>query len=347
MRQAQDILTAVAMAHPGSGARRDGYRSRWVIVVAFLLLCQCANMALAQFTGPSIASSASVNLPMPPTTDPAILFPASREIHLEHGDLLTVHLYGTADYAPTARVSLDGAIQLPLIGLVHVEDLTLHEAQDLIAGRLTTAGMYRDPQVSIQIIESPNQLVTITGELHAVVPIAGQKRLFDVLAAAGGLTVTSSHTITINRPGVTQPIIVDLGTNPATSALSNVPIFAQDTIVVARVGVVYLLGAFKTQGPIPLQQNSPLTLMQAAAIGGGAGFEGKSNDLRIIRTVGLERKVVTVDLKKIFNGKAPDPVLQTDDIVFLPTSAMKAAIKGGGITTALGIATAAIYATQF
>jgi polysaccharide export outer membrane protein len=346
MRQQQDTLTAVVMARR-SREHRDGFRSRWIVVMMVLLLCQGAGSALAQFTGPSIGSSASVNLPMPPTTDPAILYPGSREIHLEHGDLLVVHLFGSIDYAPTARVSLDGAIQLPLIGLVHVEGLTLHEAQDLIAERLRNAEMYRDPQVSIQILESPNQVVTITGELHGIIPVFGQKRLFDVISAAGGLTMTSSHTVTINRPGVAEPIIVDLGTNPAKSALSDVPIFAQDTIVVARVGVVYLLGAFRTQGPIPLQQNSPLTLMQAAAIGGGPGFEGKSNDLRIIRTVGLERKVVTVDIKKIFNGKEPDPVLQTDDIIFLPTSAMKAAIKGGGIQTLLGIATTALYATQF
>jgi polysaccharide biosynthesis/export protein len=347
MRQRSN-LTAVAMAGDGRCARRGGSPGKWLVVMTVLLLWSYGGSALAQFTGPSLGSSASVNLPLPPTTDPAILYPGPREIHLEHGDLITVHLYGTADYIPTARVSLDGSIQLPLIGLVHVEDLSLHEAQDLIAQRLTDAGMYRNPQVSIQITESPNQVVTITGEMHGLIPmVGGQKRLFDVLAAAGGLPVVASHTITINRPGVAQPIIVDLGTNPATSALSNVPIFARDTIVVARVGVIYLLGAFKTQGPIPLQQNSPLTLMQAAAIGGGPGWEGKSNDLRIIRTVGLERKVVTVDIKKIFNGKAPDPVLQTDDIVFLPTSTMKAAIKGGGISTLLGIATTAILSLQY
>jgi polysaccharide biosynthesis/export protein len=335
------------MAHHVRGPRKNGFRGSWLVVMTFLLLCHCTGSALAQFTGPSLGSSASVNLPMPPTTDQAILYPGPREIHLEHGDLITVHLYGTLDYMPTVRVSLDGSIQLPLIGLVHVEGLTLHEAQDLIAQRLANAGMYRDPQVSIQITESPNQVVTITGELHGIVPmVGGQKRLFDVLAAAGPLPVTASHTITINRPGVAQPIIVDLGTNPAMSALNDVPIFAQDTIVVARVGVIYLLGAFKMQGPIPLQQNSPLTLMQAAAIGGGPGWEGKANDLRIIRTVGLERKFVTVDIKKIFNGKAPDPVLQTDDIIFLPTNAMKAAIKGGGIATTLAIASTLLYATS-
>jgi polysaccharide export outer membrane protein len=346
VRQKQETLTLTAIAHNAPGVRRCGVRGSWLL--GLMLLWQCAGSAVAQFTGPSLGSSASVNLPMKPTTDPAILYPGPREIHLEHGDLLTIHLYGPSDYLPSARVSLDGSIQLPLIGLVHVAGLSLHEAQDLIAERLTAAGMYRDPQVWIQVVESPNQVVTITGELHSVVPIlGGQKRLFDVMAAAGGLSVTSSHTITINRPGVPEPIIVDLGTNPAMSAYSDVPIFAGDTIVVSRVGVIYLLGAFRTQGPIPLQQNSPLTLMQAAAIGGGPGFEGKLNDLRIIRTVGLERKVVVVDLKRIFNGRDPDPVLQTDDIVFLPSSAMKAAIKGGGIPTTLGIATTLLYATAY
>jgi polysaccharide export outer membrane protein len=348
VRQKHETLTLIAIAHDVPGVRRGGVRGSWLLGLIALVLWQCAGSAVAQFTGPSLGSSASVNLPMKPTTDPAILYPGPREIHLEHGDLLTIHLYGPSDYLPSARVSLDGSIQLPLIGLVHVAGLSLHEAQDLIAERLTAAGMYRDPQVWIQVVESPNQVVTITGELHSVVPIlGGQKRLFDVMAAAGGLSVTSSHTITINRPGVPEPIIVDLGTNPAMSAYSDVPIFAGDTIVVSRVGVIYLLGAFRTQGPIPLQQNSPLTLMQAAAIGGGPGFEGKLNDLRIIRTVGLERKVVVVDLKRIFNGRDPDPVLQTDDIVFLPSSAMKAAIKGGGIGTTLAIASTLLYASAY
>jgi polysaccharide export outer membrane protein len=348
VRQKQETLTLIAIAPTVPGVRRRGVRGSWLVGLIALLLWQCTGSAVAQFTGPSLGSSASVNLPMKPTTDPAILYPGPREIHLEHGDMLTVHLYGPSDYMPSARVSLDGSIQLPLIGLVHVAGLSLHEAQDLIAERLTAAGMYRDPQVWIQVTESPNQVVTVTGEMHGVIPmVGGQKRLFDVMAAAGGLSVTSSHTITINRPGVPEPIIVDLGTNPATSAYSDVPIFAGDTIVVARVGVIYLLGAFRSQGPIPLQQNSPLTLMQAAAIGGGPGFEGKLNDLRIIRTVGLERKVVVVDLKRIFNGRDPDPILQTDDIVFLPSSAMKAAIKGGGIGTTLAIASTLLYASAY
>ena len=120
-----------------------------------------------------------------------------------------------------------------------------------------------------------------------------------------------------------KPIVVDLGTDPARSAQADIQILPGDKILISRVGVVYVLGAFRLQGAIPLQQTSPLTLMQATALSGGAGFEGKFEDLRIVRTVGLTRSVVTVNIKRVLDGKDPDPVLQADDIVFLPPSAFQ------------------------
>lgn len=312
----------------------------WIVVLALYLV----PAAKAQFSGPAVSAASTLNLPVKPTTDPAILYPVHRDIVLGQGDLLSIHLYDSADYSPVVRISLDGTVQLPLIGSLHLAGLTMQQAESLIAQRLTSAGMYRNPQVNIQLTESPNQVVTLSGEMHGVIPVAGQKRLFDVLSAGGGLPSTASHVITINRPGVPQPISIDLGTDPAKSELANVPVFGGDTVVVSRAGVVYLLGAFKSQGPIPLQQNAPLTLMQAAALGGGAGFEGKLSDLRIIRTVGYGRKVVHVNIGKVMNGKAPDPILQPDDIVLLPTSAMKAAIKSGGIATLTGIGSLMVIA---
>jgi polysaccharide biosynthesis/export protein len=56
-------------------------------------------------------------------------------------------------------------------------DLTLQEAQTAVADQLSSAGMFLNPQMTIQIMESPNQIVTLTGEVHAVVPIVVQKRL--------------------------------------------------------------------------------------------------------------------------------------------------------------------------
>jgi polysaccharide biosynthesis/export protein len=320
-------------------------------------ICVCAVVTLiafamqpygaeAQFNGPALGASTTVNRRVTPTTDPSILYPALKDIRLGTGDLIAVHVYGFTDYSPTVRITLDGTVQLPLIGTVQVQGLPLHEAESLIAQRLTSAGMYRDPQVTIQLMESPNQVVTLTGEVHGVIPLVGERRLYDVISAAGGLPPTASHVITINRPSMDQPIVVDLGTDPARSNLANIPVFAKDTIVVPNVGVVYVLGAFKMQGAIPIKQNAPLTLMQVAALSGGAGFEGKYNDLRLIRTDGTDRKVVKVDIKRVVNGKDPDPVLQAEDIVFLPTDAMKGAIKSGGIGTLLGLASILIVAVR-
>jgi polysaccharide biosynthesis/export protein len=357
MRERHDTLAT------GEDRLRTGSRGIWTVFVMFLAMALSVRYAEAQFSGPALGIDTPVNPPVTITTDPAILFPANRDVYLWKDDLIAIHIYQSTDYSPAVRIGLDGSVQLPLIGTVQLEGLTVHQAQDLIAQKLVNAGMYRDPQVTIQITESPNQIATVTGELHGLVPILGQRRLYDVLAAAsgggggfgsavttvvvggGGLPPTASHIITINRIGVAQPITVDLGTDPAKSTSANIPIFPRDTIVVPRVGVVYLLGAFKTQGAIPLQQNSPMTLMKVAALTGGAGFEGKQGDLRIIRSVGLTRQVVRVDMKKVLNGQAPDPVLQGEDIVFLPSSAMKAAIKNGGIGTLLGIVSILLIAT--
>jgi polysaccharide export outer membrane protein len=360
MRQGYDKLRADGTTE---GMLRAGRRGTSLIVAMLLLAAVCGRFAEAQFSGPAVGPATQINPPVTITTDPAILYPGSRDIYLGQEDILTVHLYGNLDYAPTVRVAIDGTIQLPLIGSLQVQGLTVHQAQDLIAEKLVNAGMYRDPQVSIQMVESPNQIATVVGELHGIVPILGERRLYDVLAAVGGggglsptsttvvvggggLPATASHIITINRFGSPEPITVDLGTDPAKSSHADIPIFARDTIIVPRVGVVYLLGAFKTQGAIPLQQNSPMTLMKVAALSGGPGFEGKFNDLRIIRSVGLTRQVVRVDIKKVINGQEPDPVLEAEDIVFLPSSAMKAAIKSGGISTLLGIASILILAIK-
>jgi len=324
--------------HRASGFQ---FHTIWLVLLASFAIG--SPFAQAQFSGPALPSSSAVNLPPVLTTDPAVLYPGNREIRLGPSDLLVVHIYGSVDYNPAVQVSLDGSIQLPLIGNVHVEGLTIHQAERKIADMLISAGMYRDPQVSIQLTESPNQNATLSGEVHGVVPIRGQIRLLDVMAAAGGNPQTASHILTINRPGVDQPIVVDLGTNPARSDKADIPIFPGDTIITPRTGVVYVLGAFKTQGAVPLQQNSPLTLMQLAAMSGGPGWEGKSGDLRLVRTVGTERTFVKVDLKRIMAGKDPDPVLQVDDIVFLPSSAWRSAIKNGGLGTVFGITNLLLY----
>lgn len=306
-----------------------------------MALLAMAPMACAQFAEPAL-SPAPAHL----TTDRRLLFPAPPDVQLAPGDLVQVHVFEQPDYSPSVRVGVDGDILLPLIGAVQVKGEPLAGAQRIIAARLREAGIYLDPQVTLQLMEGPSAVATVSGEAHGLIPIVGSRRLLDVLSLAGGLPATSSHVITIARVGAAQPLVVDLGTDPLRSDFANVPIFPGDTIIVSRIGLVYVVGAFHQQGSIPLTQYSPLTLTQATALSGGITFQGKYNDLHLIRTVGDKRSVVKLDIQRILYGKDPDPILQANDIVFLPDSALKASIGNGSIPTLLGVVSLLISVTR-
>lgn len=265
-----------------------------------------------------------------------MLYPGE-DFTLSPGDLISVHLFMEPDYTATVRVGMDGTVHLPFIGNVPVQGLTVATAQALIGERLSAGQFYKNPEVIIQVIDTVNGSVLITGEVHGQVPVTNERSLREVLLTAGGLPATASHTVKIVRPGVAEPIIVELGPDLAASSAANVPVRPHDIIQISRANVVYVLGAFQRQGAIPLDQATPLTLLQCAALSGGINFEGKYDDLRLIRTVGTERKVVEVDIKKIRDGKASDPILQANDIVFLPTNDMKAVLKSLGIGGVLGL----------
>jgi polysaccharide export outer membrane protein len=314
-----------------------GLRSTKVALAA-LLLTLCVPAALAQFNGPgSQTGSLEINRPVVLTTDQAVLYPPAHEVELGPGDLLSLRVFGQSEYTPVVRVGTDGNVLLPLIGIVHLGGLTVTGAEELVQRRLVEAGIYRNPQVTVQINEGPNSVATVIGEMHGLVPIVGTRRLLDVLTSIGGLPPTASHVITVHRPGVSEPIVVDMGSDPMRSQMANVPIFPGDTIVVARIGVVYMIGSFKSPGVIQLTPYTQLTLMQATAMSGGLAFEGQYNDLRVIRTVGDKRTVVKLDVKRVLYGKDPDPILQPNDIVFLPSNAIKASIGNGSLNTLFSV----------
>lgn len=319
------------------------YRLAGLWAAACILFLMGASEARAQFSGPATSSTAGYNQELTATTDRAILYPGERDIVLTIGDEISIRLFSDPKYTPQVRINNDGTVLLPLIGVVHLEGLSVTQAENLIAEKLESDGMYRNPQVTLQITEGPNAVVTVIGEVHAVVPVVGTRHLLDVLSTAGGLPSSASHVITINRPGVAKPIVVDLGTDPMLSSMGNIPVFPGDTIVVSRIGIVYMLGSFTSQlGTIPLNAYTPLTLTEATALAGGIKWEGRFGDLRIIRTVGDHRTVAIYDIKKVLNGKVPDPILQPNDIVYLPAVPAKQFLTSGGLATTLGLVSLAL-----
>ncbi|HUZ04149.1 MAG TPA: polysaccharide biosynthesis/export family protein [Acidobacteriaceae bacterium] len=313
---------------------------QWLLAASVAGAVSLPLCCVAQFAGPAPTKSdspqpLSLSLTRQSGTPP---LPAA-VLRLHTGDLIEVTVYGVKDYDIKVRIDNNGEAYLPLIAATHLDGLSLQQGQQLIADKLDAAGMIRDPQVTITVTDSVKDLITITGEVDGpkAIPAYGELHLLDIITAAGGLKPTASHTLSILRPGAPEPLLVQLGPDLAHSKAQNVFVYPGDQIIVPRTGVVYVVGAVKLQNAYPLVSATPMTLMQAVSMAGGVNFEAEKNEVRIIRTIGATRQEIPVDLKKVMYGKVPDPVLQNDDIVFVPTNVMKAAIKGGGASIALGL----------
>lgn len=264
-----------------------------------------------------------------------------QDFKLSSGDVISVRVFDQADYSVTAVIDRTGFVQLPYLGQVQLADVSIRDAEASIASKLVEAGIYNDPTVQVQFIEGPGTDAVVLGELHGAVPIFNERPLLDVIGSLGGFPASASHVVTINRPGQ-EPKAVDLGSDPFSSPLARTPIYPGDTIITGRAGVVFVVGAFKNPGVVPLTGNQVTTMLQLCATIGGPVFQAKYDDLRLIRVVDGKRTLVTLNIDHILKGKDPDPILKSNDILFLPTSAMKTFINGSGLQTVLSLVTTAI-----
>jgi hypothetical protein len=149
----------------------------------------------------------------------------SQSIKLGAGDLVDVNVYGVPELTTKARVSNDGDLYLPLIDYVHVADLSLEEAQKLVEKRLDDGGFVRNPHVTIFVNEYSSQGVTLMGEVAkpGVYPVLGDRRLFDVLSSAGGLSDKAGRTVVItHRAQPDKPETFHLARNLLDDPQSNI-----------------------------------------------------------------------------------------------------------------------------
>jgi polysaccharide biosynthesis/export protein len=256
---------------------------------------------------------------------------AAATLLLQTGDLFQVQVFNVPKFDYRGRLDDKGMVNLPLIGDVHLGGLSVSDAEHELQRVLREREMIKDPQVVITVLESPNNLATITGEVKTPgpVPVYGDKHLLDVISAAGGFTPVASPFLNIYRRGRAEPIQVHLSADASALAPANILIQPGDSIVVARLGVVYVVGATHTQGAIPLKNTSPLTLIEALSLAGGVNFEAAHDKAYILRVQGEERAEIRFDVKRVLQHRDPDTVLQNDDIVLIPSSAMRAALKNG------------------
>jgi len=112
---------------------------------------------------------------------------------------------------------------------------------------------------------------------------------------------------------------------------SNPLVHPGDIVKVTRAGVVYVIGEVRRPGGFALKSNERISVLQALALSEGLTRTAAKAEARIIRTdqQSGEREETPINLGKILAGKAPDPILDPKDIVFVPNSAAKSTLSRG------------------
>jgi polysaccharide export outer membrane protein len=290
-------------------------------VHVFLIgLCSLHLLAQTPVTGEN-----SQPAPASETASPRLR--ANSNVKLGIGDLIEISVFGVPDLATKTRISGSGDIYFPLIDYVHIADLTTDEAQELIQKRLEDGGFVRGPHVSIFVDESASQAITLMGEVNhpGPYPAIGERRLFDLISAAGGLTDKAGRNVTIERRGDPgQKIDLQLSSNLAEDTKNNVDILPGDTIIVSRAGIIYVVGDVNRPSGFMIEDNS-LTVLKALALAGGGTRTSALNKTKILRQTPNGVQEIPVNLKKVLYAKAPDMALVKGDVLFIPGSSAKAA----------------------
>lgn len=268
-------------------------------------------------------------------------------VKLGPGDLIEVNVYNVPELTSKVRVSNIGDIYLPLVDYVHVDGLTLEEAQSLIEKRLSDGGFVRNPHVTLFVDEGTSQGVTVLGEVMrpGIYPDTPDHKLYQVISEAGGFNSTASRKISVLRRNEKEPIRIDLPRNLAEDTSGNIDILPGDTITVPRAPIVYVVGDVNRPSGF-LVDNGTLTVLQALALAGGTNHTAKLSGARIIHkspTGMIEKKV---EIKKMLEAKSPDVTLQADDILFVPVSGGRV-LASATFSAAMSAATAvAIYSVH-
>jgi len=324
-------------------SRMSDPRSIFTCATLGLLLNACSGVAFAQFLGtPPVTPD--------PSTDSANAVQRQERgqfSSLLPGDLFEVQVFGVPQYDYKARIDDDGSTSLPLIGKVQLAGMSMADAERSIAGKLAATNNIKDPHVFVHIVESPNHFVTVSGEVKnpGAIQVYGDKYLMDVISAAGGFTPLSSPMLTIYRRASQTPIQIQLPSDPALLGSKNINVYPGDNVVVSKVGVIYVLGAFHQQGALPLRNNAQVTLLEAMSLAGGVNYEAAANKAYILRSGPAGQVEIPFNVNDVLKHRVADRVLLNEDIILIPTNNMRAALKGGAAGVAASLLAGIGYIT--
>jgi polysaccharide export outer membrane protein len=272
-----------------------------------------------------------------------------RDYKIGPEDLLEITVFEDEKLNKVVRVSSQGNISLPLIGILRVKGLIADELEKEIRDLLAEK-YFQDPHVSVFIKEYRNQRISVMGavEKPGVFDVTGQRVVIDLLAMAGGLKEDAGPLLFLIRQprldGEASKKEEDKGSveeKPKTFVIEleellvkgdltlNFPLLHGDVINIPVSGKIFVGGEVKRPGGFPLK-GKRMTVSQAIAMAEGLSPEANGEETKIFRYTGKdsERESFVANVYAIQKGESEDPYLRENDIIIVPKSGVKAFLIG-------------------
>src|ERR1700690_2133291 len=315
-----------------------------------ILLLTLSGLNLAQSpqtTSSSQTKSSSPTLGAAPTSSSTVpqhaIETANPDDYLiSPEDMLAVYVYDVPELSRDYLVSSSGTITVPLLTKpVRAAGLSLTGFANKLEETFRESGVLSHARVSVDVRQSRRSIVSVEGAVKnpQAVAVFGRTTLRSVLDQCGGLAEDAGNTITVTRgaarnggAGDGDPeaavIRVEVKRLKDTSdSLSRFEVWPGDRVSVEHAGMFYVLGEVGRPGGYNLKTaQEQVTVLEALAIAGDFTSVAKKDKARIIRKDpkapdGLRE--VALNVKAIIAGHSPDPVLQTNDILYVPASGPK------------------------
>lgn len=270
------------------------------------------------------------------------------KLRIAPGFLLDVEVYDEPDLSGQLRVGEDGNVTLPFAGAVHVAGDVPSEAQLKIQESLRNAEILKNPQVTVNVVQYEPTMVTVLGEVSSPgrLQMLAPHSLLEVISRAGGETSLAGSEIQVRHEdaGQVTTATYHYGRNSNGDSISGVIVHNGDTVIVPRAGIVYVLGAVTRPGGYLMQEDGKLDAAQALSLAFGTVMQAKTTDIHIIRRRPDGTYVeFPLNYQDMVNGKITPPLLQAQDIVYVPMSKLKATLSE--TTSILSAATSATIYT--
>lgn len=164
----------------------------------------------------------------------------SRDYQILPADILEISVFHEPDLKATLRVSNEGTITFPLIGVVEVGGLTPHGAAVALRDRLAK-GYLVNPQVSVTVMEFSKRRFTVLGEVQKPgsydMPDQQAVTVLQAIGMAGGYTrIANPSRVTLMRKTAGKPETFELNAKRMASGNAESAFMVQpgDVITVAE-----------------------------------------------------------------------------------------------------------------